>query len=100
MYRKDGVKSFLEIFEVFHGMLIATVHIESVQRLDKFVDDAYFMFPVGFIDAFPAEESIEEAGALETDVLYLLVAMGLPVNAVAILILVHSAHCYQSNIET
>jgi len=54
---------------ILEGRLVATVHVETIEGFDEFVDDAYFVTTVRFVHAGFTEESVEQAGLLQTDVL-------------------------------
>jgi hypothetical protein len=44
------------------------------------------MLAMRLIDTAPAEQPVEQAGVLQANVLYLLVSVGLAVNAVAVVV--------------
>ena len=61
--------------------VVAAVHVESVQRFDELIDDSYFVFAMGIVDTFSAEQAVEGARILETDILNLLVVVGFAEDA-------------------
>lgn len=55
MYLADGLESLAQEVIVFEGVIVEAIHIESVERLNEFVDDANPVFAMRFIDASPTK---------------------------------------------
>lgn len=79
-------------------MIVVAVHVESIERFYQFVDNAYFMFAMGLIHTFSAEQSVQKAGAFQANVLYFLIVVGFSMDADPDIILVVVVHRAEANL--
>lgn len=94
LYLADRLKLATQEIVILHRSLVETVHVQSIQWLHQLVNDTHSMVTMRLVNTLSAELPIQKAWVLETDVLNVLISMGLSVNTEPLIIriaLVHNA---------